>query len=90
MPIRHGKNYLMRARRKAIEMSSPTADARGQYARSQADPRSTGVASAKPTAITGSEDATAHKTPPGKNPVKEWEVGYDPSEMNEGSFRGHR
>lgn len=33
-------------------------DARGQYARSQADRKATGVISAKPTVVTGSEDAT--------------------------------
>lgn len=71
-------------------MSNPEADAKGQYAKSQADPKSTGVASAKPTVITGSEDATAHKTPPGHKPFKEWDLNYDSSEMNEGDFRGSR
>lgn len=41
-------------------------DAEGQFAESRADPKSTGVASAKPTVVTGSEDATAHRTPPGQ------------------------
>lgn len=39
-------------------------DAKGQYAKSLGDRRATGVASAKPTVITGSEDGTAHKIPP--------------------------
>lgn len=39
-------------------------DAKGQFAGSQADRSASGVVSAKPTVITGSEDATAHKTPP--------------------------
>ncbi len=38
--------------------SNPADDARGQFAPSQADRKATGVASAKPTVITGSEDAT--------------------------------
>ncbi|MFD1745368.1 hypothetical protein ACFSE1_07855 [Rhizobium helianthi] len=67
------------------------ADAKGQFAPSQADPHASGVASAKPTAVTGSEDGTAHKIPPGqKAPEKEIPVHYDPAEMNEGSFRGSR
>lgn len=36
-------------------------DARGQYAPSQADRTSTGIASAKPTVITGSEDVTGDR-----------------------------
>lgn len=39
-------------------------DAKGQYAKSLGDRRATGVASAKPTVITGSEDGTAHNIPP--------------------------
>lgn len=38
-----------------------------------------GVASAKPTVITGSDDATANKIPPGqKGFEKEWSLNYDP------------
>lgn len=71
--------------------SNVEADAKGQFAQSQADPKASGVASAKPTVITGSEDGTAHKIPPGqKGPDKEIPVHHDPSEMNEGSFRGSR
>lgn len=56
-------------------------DAKGQYARSQADRRSTGVASAKPTVITASEDVTGHRTPPGrKEPDKDWDVNFDETE----------
>jgi hypothetical protein len=66
-------------------------DARGQFAQSQADRKASGVVSAKPTVITGSEDGTAHKLPPGtKAPKSEIPVHYDPAEMNEGSFRGSR
>ncbi len=42
-------------------------DAKGQFANVKAGGKSSGVASAKPTVITGSEDATAHKVPPGQN-----------------------
>ena len=53
-------------------------DAKGQFAKSQADRKSTGVASAKPTVITGSEDVTGHRTPPGhKDQDKDWHVGFD-------------
>lgn len=42
-------------------------DAEGQFAKSQGDPKASGVASAKPTALTPhhSEDATVHRLPPG-------------------------
>ena len=42
-------------------MSSPRKDAEGQFAKSQGDRK--GVQSAKPTVVTGSEDATVHRTP---------------------------
>jgi hypothetical protein len=66
-------------------------DAKGQFAESQADPKASGVASAKPTVVTGSEDATVHKLPPGaKKPESDDPLHYDEREMNEGSFRGSR
>jgi hypothetical protein len=66
-------------------MSNVEKDARGQFAKSQGDRKASGVHSAKPTVVTGSEDATAHKRPPGtKKPEKDWDINYDPSEMNEG------
>ncbi|MBY4593054.1 MULTISPECIES: hypothetical protein [Rhizobium] len=69
-------------------MANPEKDAAGQFAKSRADRKSTGVASAKPTVITGSEDATVHKNPPDKkNPQKDWDINYDPSDMNEGRMR---
>lgn len=49
----------------------------GQFAPSQADRNADGVASAKPTVVTGSEDATAHRDPPGKKRQKDWDVGFD-------------
>jgi len=39
-------------------MLSPKDDARGEFAKSQGDRKSDGVASVTPTAITGYEDAT--------------------------------
>lgn len=71
-------------------MPNPEDDAKGQYAPSQADRKASGVLSAKPTVITGSEDATVHRDPPGKKAVKDWDINYDPAEMNEGNFRGSR
>jgi hypothetical protein len=64
-------------------------DAKGQYAKGLAHSDNNGVASSKPRVITGSDDATAHKAPPGQKPVgKEWDLNYDEREMNEGDFRG--
>jgi hypothetical protein len=64
-------------------MSNPEDDAKGQYAPSQADRKATGVHSAKPTVITGSEDATVHRDPPGKKSEKDFDLNYDPAEPNE-------
>jgi hypothetical protein len=69
-------------------MSNPEQDAKGQYAPSQADRKANGVASAKPTVVTGSEDATVHRDPPGKKAGKDFELNYDPAASNEGEFRG--
>lgn len=56
-------------------------DADGQFANVKAGGKSSGVASAKPTVITGSEDATAHKTPPGKQASgDEWDSNFDEGE----------
>ena len=69
-------------------MNKAQKDARGQFAKSQGDRKASGVHSAKPTVITGSEDATVHKNPPGtKKPVKDWDLNHDPAEMNEGRSR---
>jgi hypothetical protein len=57
--------------------SAAKQDARGQFAPSQADRHADGVVSAKPTVITGSQDATAHRTPPGRKRGKDWEAGFD-------------
>ena len=56
-------------------------DAEGQYAKSRANGANSGVASAKPTVVTGSEDITGHRTPLGKKgPEKDWDVNYDETE----------
>ncbi|WP_208247923.1 hypothetical protein WGT02_24935 (plasmid) [Rhizobium sp. T1470] len=56
-------------------------DAKGQFAKSRADGESSGVASAKPTVITGSEDVTGNRTPPGtEGPEKDWDVNFDETE----------
>lgn len=63
------------------KMANPEDDAKGQYAPSQADPHASGVHSAKPTAVTGSEDATEHKVLPGqKGPKKDWDINFDPAD----------
>lgn len=55
-------------------------DAKGQFAKSLKGKPNDGVASAKPTVITGSDDATANKIPPGqKGFEKEWSLNYDPN-----------
>lgn len=54
------------------------ADAVPQFVVSQAGGTNDGVASAKPRVITGSDDATAHRTLPGTPaPGADWSVGYD-------------
>jgi hypothetical protein len=68
-------------------MTDVEKDSKGQFAKSVADRKASGVHSAKPTVITGSEDATEYKTPPGKKPVKDWDLNYNPGEMNEGRMR---
>lgn len=64
-------------------------DAKGQFARGLKRSDNNGVDSAKPRVITGSDDATAHKNPPGTTlEKKEWDLNYDERETNEGDFRG--
>lgn len=53
-------------------------DAKGQYAKSQAKPPKDGVMSAKPTVVTGAQDATTHRNPPGdKKPDEDWNINFD-------------
>jgi hypothetical protein len=61
-------------------MAKPRDDAKGQYAPSQADRHASGVHSAKPTVVTGSEDATVNRTPPGQKSEKDFDLNYDPGE----------
>jgi hypothetical protein len=56
----------MTSSHKPSDAKTVEGDAKGQFANVKAGGDSSGVASAKPTVITGSEDATAHKTPPGQ------------------------
>jgi hypothetical protein len=54
------------------------ADAVPQFAVSQAGRTNDGISSAKPRVITGSDDATVHRTPPGMEaPARDWPVGFD-------------
>lgn len=64
-------------------------DGKAQFARGLKRSDNNGVASAKPRVITGSDDATSHKIPPGDKPnKKEWGINYHERETNEGDFRG--
>jgi hypothetical protein len=63
-------------------------DAAGQYRKGITSSDNNGVASAKPRVITGSDDATVNKTPPGKEPKKDWDINYDAGQMKGGDFRG--
>jgi hypothetical protein len=67
----------MNSHKSAKGSTDPQRDATGQFAPSQADRSADGVASAKPTVVAGSEDATAHRDPPGKKHQKDWDVGLD-------------
>lgn len=54
------------------------ADAVPQFRVSQVGRTNDGVSSAKPRVITGSDDATIHRTPPGvETPSQDWAVGFD-------------
>lgn len=70
------------------EMHNPEDDAKGQYAPSQADRKANGVLSAKPTVVTGSEDATVHRDPPGKKAGKNFDPNYDPTGRDKASDDG--
>ena len=63
--------------------TGPEADAKGQFAKSQADRKSSGVHIAKPTVFTGSEDATANRIPPGTKRVSnDWDPNFDPADAS--------
>ncbi|WFS04231.1 hypothetical protein [Rhizobium tumorigenes] len=63
-------------------------DAAGQYRKLVKSSDNNGVASAKPRVLTGSDDATVNKATDGNEPKKDWDLNYDPADMNEGKFRG--
>ncbi|MBB3655295.1 hypothetical protein FHX15_000494 [Rhizobium sp. BK650] len=52
-------------------------DAEGQFAHSHEGRRNNGVSSAKPRDITHSDDATIHRSPPGRKSQKDWEIKHD-------------
>ncbi|MGL4196794.1 MAG: hypothetical protein ACRCSX_03390 [Allorhizobium sp.] len=61
-------------------------DAQGQFAGTQAGGDSDGVHSAKPTVVTGSEDATVNKWPLGKKrPPKDWDANFDIEDRSGGT-----
>jgi hypothetical protein len=71
----------MTSSKKPADAKTVERDASGQFANVKAGRHSSGVASAKPTVITGSEDATAHKAPPGEDePANEWDSNFDVGE----------
>ena len=55
----------------------PESDAKGQYGKSRAKPQPDGVISAKPTVITGSQDATVNKAAPGEKKRDDWNINFD-------------
>jgi hypothetical protein len=63
-------------------------DAAGQFRKPMKSSDNNGVSSAKPRVITGSDDATLNKAPPGEKAEKDWDINYDPAEMSESEFRG--
>ena len=56
--------------------TDPQHDAAGQFAPSQADRSADGVARAKPTVVTGSEDALRIAIPLAKKRQKDWDGGF--------------
>jgi hypothetical protein len=76
-----GENNQDPELRRPSDALKTTEDAKGQFAKSRADRKSSGVASAKHTVITGSEDVTGDRTPPtNKPPEKDWGVNFDETE----------
>ncbi|MDX3926817.1 MAG: hypothetical protein QHC90_13565 [Shinella sp.] len=63
-------------------------DAEPQFHRSREGASNDGVSSAKPRVITGSDDATRHKYPPGAKEEKDWSPGFDESQPAKGTKGG--
>lgn len=60
-------------------------DAKGQFAPVQSGGKNDGVMSAKPRVVTGSDDATVHKRPPGvDNPQEDPDVTSDTNKKTDG------
>ncbi|PTM94176.1 hypothetical protein [Mycoplana dimorpha] len=55
-------------------------DAQGQFRKTRKGATNDGVSSAKPRVITGSDDATANKRPPGAQPEEDWDINFDETE----------
>ena len=74
---------------KEAPLETVEADAKGQYARGLKHSDNSGVASAKPRVITGSDDATLNRTPPGqKPPQKDWDLNSNDRDIKDEEFRG--
>src|SRR5690606_1707615 len=57
---------------------TPEGDAAGQFHQSRAGADNDGIVSAKPRVITGSDDATVHRDPPGEETGDpDWSSGFD-------------
>ena len=67
---------------------SPQEDARPQFHRSREGASNDGVASAKPRVITGSDDATRNKYPPGAKREKDWSAGFNENQPSDGRKDG--
>jgi hypothetical protein len=79
----------MAADKDKTPLETVQADARGQYARGLKHSDNNGVASAKPRVITGSDDATLNRPPPGqKTSGKDWDVNSDDRDIQDEEFRG--
>jgi hypothetical protein len=73
-----GRREAARAVSDAGGKETIEADAAPQFEVSKAGRGNDGVSSAKPRVVTGSDDATVHRTPPGMEPPeRDWSVGFD-------------
>ena len=79
----------MTSHKKQTPLSTVHGDAKGQYAKGLKHSDNNGVSSAKPRVITGSDDATLNKTPPGqKTAEREWDLNSEDRDIKDGEFRG--
>jgi hypothetical protein len=66
-------DLLRPKKERAMNRTKVENDAKGQFAKSEGDRKSDGVASAVPRAVTGKDDATLHKASEKKSP----DPGFD-------------